>query len=452
MSPPTASTSPRRRSASIPRWGETLGEVCIWALILGLWWVHDPSMKDAFRLPKLLVAQPLVLLSLCFLSWRLWDRLQIDGKRLATLPVVRALVPLLLLASLTLATSGHRAIVGEALVSLWIGAAALVGWNLGLPLERRRRLVRALMLPAAALAAVGVLQFHGWYRPFDFAGETEGLRLGVTSFAGSAGDLALFLVLPCLIAQERLYGSRGYRRWLWAAGLFICLWALAVTQTLSALAALAVGTVVLWALLLPRRRALMAAGAAALAALLLVLAVTPLRERVADKGKELARGEINALLTGRLDGWRAAAYMTSQAPLTGIGHGAYRTEFADAKLELTEQGVAFFRDNRQVMFANAHNEYLEAAAEWGLPGALALVWALWVLWQSLRRRWSAVAEVSTKSAKSGLPRSDAVVAWAGVAALAVLAAAQFPFRIALVAYQAILFLAWVLPSSPEEAS
>jgi O-antigen ligase len=427
-----------------------LGEVCVWALVLGLWWVHDPSMKDAFRLPKLLVAQPLVLLSLCFLSWRLWTQPRVGLRDLTALPVLRALVPLLLLATLGLATTGHRAVVGEALVSLWIGAAALVGWNLGLPLSRRRRLVRALILPATALAAVGVLQFHGWYRPFDFAGETEGLRLGVTSFAGSAGDLALFLVLPCLVAQERLHGSRGLRRWLWGTGLGICLWSLAVTQTLSALAALAVGTAVLWGLLLPRRRALLAAGAAALAALLLVLAVTPLRERVADKGKELARGEINALLTGRLDGWRAAAHMTAQAPLTGVGHGAYRTEFADAKLELTEDGVEFFRHNRQVMFANAHNDYLEAAAEWGLPGALALAWALWVLWGALRHRWSAVSEASAKTVSASLERSDAVVAWAGVVALAVLAAAQFPFRIALVAYQAVLFLAWVLPSSPPE--
>ncbi|MDY7094775.1 MAG: O-antigen ligase family protein, partial [Acidobacteriota bacterium] len=195
-----------------------------------------------------------------------------------------------------------------------------------------------------------------------------------------------------------------------------------------------------------------AAGAAALAALLLVLAVTPLRERVADKGKELARGEINALLTGRLDGWRAAAYMTAQAPLAGVGHGAYRTEYADAKLHLKEQGVEFYLDKRQVMFANAHNEYLEAAAEWGLPGALALAWALWVLWGALRRRWSAGAERASKAAGQGFERSDAVVAWAGVAALAVLAAAQFPFRIALVAYQAILFLAWVLPSSPPKES
>jgi hypothetical protein len=47
---------------------------------------------------------------------------------------------------------------------------------------------------------------------------------------------------------------------------------------------------------------------------------------------------------------------------------------------------------------------------------------------------------------------DQGLAVAGVAALAILSLAHFPFRIALVGYPALLFLAWVLrPGEKDEA-
>lgn len=433
--PPSAHRSSSRFAAAFDRVGLDLGEACVWVLLLALWWVHDVSMKDAFRLPKQLVAQPLALASLFFLSWRLAAAPSLDPRRLARLPVLRAVVPMLLVASAGLLTSAHPHHVAEGLISLWIGAAAWVGWNQGLPSHRLGRLVDATVLPATALALVGVLQFHGLYRPFDFAGETEGQRLGVTSFAGSAGDLAMFLVLPVLVAQVRLRTARGRRRVLWGAALLVCLWALVVSQTLSALMAVVLASALLWWPLLPRRRALAALALSVLVATVALAVVPPLRERVASKVKELGRGDVNSMLTGRLDGWRAALYMVGEHPLAGVGHGAYRTEFAGAKLTLSEHGVEFFHDNRQVMFVNAHNEYLEAAAEWGLPGAAALAWALWVVVSSLRRR----------SADSAWSPEDRALAWAGLAALAILSLAQFPFRLALVGYEAVLFLAWIVP-------
>jgi O-antigen ligase len=91
----------------------------------------------------------------------------------------------------------------------------------------------------------------------------------------------------------------------------------------------------------------------------------------------------------------------------------------------------------QVVFANAHNEVLEAAAEWGVPGLAALAWALWVLFAALRRRDRRAEERA--------------LAWAGVAALAVLSLMAFPFRVALVAYPALLFLSGVLRPAEEES-
>jgi O-antigen ligase len=203
-----------------------------------------------------------------------------------------------------------------------------------------------------------------------------------------------------------------------------------LTQTLAAVAAVLAGTLLLWAPRVPRRRA-----AALLAGLLVALAllaagVAPLRQRVMEKAQALAEGNWNWLLTGRLDGWRTAAWMLREHPLTGVGQGAYRAEFAPAKLALLDQGVKFFPGLKESGFANAHNELLEAGAEWGIPGLLALAWALWVLLAALRR--------------AGCTPEDRALAWAGTAALGILSLVDFPFRIALVAFPALLFLSWVL--------
>jgi tetratricopeptide (TPR) repeat protein len=127
--------------------------------------------------------------------------------------------------------------------------------------------------------------------------------------------------------------------------------------------------------------------------------------------------------------------MLARHPLAGVGHGAYRAEFVPAKLALLDRGVRFFPEQTTVVFANAHDEYLEVAADGGIPALLALAWGLWVLLGALRR----------------LPPGDRPLAWAGTAALAVLALVYFPFRVALIAFPALLFLSWVLRPVAEDA-
>jgi len=231
--------------------------------------------------------------------------------------------------------------------------------------------------------------------------------------------------------------------------LVVCLYAVAVTQTLSAILALVLGAVVFWFRLIPTRRFVAATTVTAFVGGLLALALPPLRERLLSKAHFLAQGKIDEVLTGRLDGWKAAGWMLGQEPLSGVGLGAYRAEFATAKLALVAKGVDFFRGQHQVMFINAHNEYLEVAAELGWPGLLALAWALWVLWRALRRR-EARAAGGEGTPATFKERGDGALAWAGAGALAVAALAQFPFRLALVAFPALVFLAWVFASGASE--
>jgi O-antigen ligase len=152
----------------------------------------------------------------------------------------------------------------------------------------------------------------------------------------------------------------------------------------------------------------------------------------------MAAGDWNGVLTGRLDGWKAAGYMFSTHPWTGVGHGAYRAEFVPAKLALLARGERLYTGYGDVAFANAHNELLEVGADLGLPGLAALGWGLGVLAGALARR-----------SREG--RDAGAFAWAGAAGLGLLALAHFPFRIALVAFPALLFLAWALRPHEESA-
>ena len=126
--------------------------------------------------------------------------------------------------------------------------------------------------------------------------------------------------------------------------------------------------------------------------------------------------------------------MLGEHPLARVGHGAYATEFAAAKLDLAARGTAFYRGAPRPMFANAHNDLLEVGAVGGLPALAALAWGLWRLLAGLAQGSGAGASHNR--------RADLALAWSGLAALAVLALFHFPFYVALVAYPAILFLAW----------
>jgi O-antigen ligase len=412
----------------------------LWLLVLVPPFLLSPVAKENFRQPKLLASEWFALASLVGFAWGLRRLREVRLADLWRLPAVRVAAPILLVATATLATTRHPLHAREGLIDLWIGAACLVGWSVALPRERLERLLHGLLVPATALALLGIVQFHGWWQPLGFFGLAPSSRMAITSLAGNPGDLGAYLVLPVLIAQAALRRRRNAEAWsqptTWAtaAGLAVCVYGLLITQTLSAIAALTAGSLLLWWNLLPRRRALGFLAAGAVAATVLVAAVSPLRERVVEKTRQVVQGDLNAVLTGRLDGWRTAVWMLREHPLTGVGHGAYRTEYVPAKLALLDRGAAFFRE-QQLVFVNAHNEALEVGAEWGLPGLLVLGWALWVLFKALRR-------------EGGEPETRAL-AWGGVAALAILSLVDFPLQVALVAFPALLFLSGVLSESKE---
>ncbi len=450
-------TAPRRRASAA-----AVAEALLWLLVVLAPLAVVPALREPFTLPKLVLAEWLALASVLVLAagaaWRARRSAAPPAGAEATSarllgnawsrPAARLAAPLLAAAVVSWLATAHRAHAATAMAGLAIAAVALVGWSAGLEAPRLRRVLAVLALPTVPLALLAILQYHGVYQVFEFASGLGGGRAEVSSLAGNAGHLGAFLAFACVVLQALLPAARSSaRRAALLAILALGLYALVLTQTLAAVAAVLFGSAAVWATLLPRRRVLLAGAALAAAAVVAVAVVAPLRARVVEKASQLAAGEVNALLTGRLDGWRAALWMAREHPVAGVGPGAYVSEFSDAKLALLDRGTPFYRGHVQPTFANAHNEVLEVAAEWGLVGVAALLWALWVALAAVRRVGRGGG---TRSSAAGpAAASDAALARGGLAVLAVLALVHFPFRIALTGYPALLWLAWTLRRAAE---
>lgn len=435
--------------------GGGLTGALLWLLVVLVPLVFVPGARDAFALPKLMLAGWLGLATVLALA--LAAALGKGGgegepgmwSHPARRPALMVVLPLLAAAALSWAFTGHRAHAAGAMADLAIAGVVLLAWTAGLSSRRLGRPLAGLLVPAALLALVAVLQFHGFH-VFGFAGGEEGTRMGVTSLAGNPGHLGGFLALALVVAQAVLPRLAGWRRAAAVAALVLGAYGVAASLTLTSVLALVVGSAVVWWTLLPPGRAGLALAGVAVAGLVLVLAVTPLRERVQTVVTAGGDGQLNALLSGRLDGWRGALWMFETDPLTGVGPGAYVSEFNEAKLALLDQGVPFYRQHVSPTFSNAHQELLEVAAEWGVPGLAAALWAFWVLLAAVRRLGREARE-----ARNGPPertvaaRSDAALGRGGLVVLLILAFVHFPFRIAITAYPALLWAAWLLRRATE---
>lgn len=412
----------------------------LWLLILLPPFVFITESTDNFRLPKLWWSETLAGIALALLAFRLAKVERVEGsaawRRLRGEPAILALAPLLLLATVSALFTAHADRTALALGSFWMAAIFLAGLTLALRPEERDGLLRLMCWPASLLALLAIVQFHDLVQPFGFARELTD-RLLLTSLAGGAFDLSGYLLLPALFALRELCRARDRRGLIvWGMSTALFVYGIAISQTLTVLIGFLAACPVLAYFCLRRYFWRLAGGLAALA-VVLVLVVAPLRGRVVHAARAIADQDYNQLLSGRLDGWRVAARMVGDHPLGGVGHGAFRSEFGDTKIELTGEGVQFFLGHRGAYFTNAHNDFLEAGAELGWPGLLAAVWgAVLVFRQAFRRK------------KAGAPAERVGLELAMLVAMSLVALANFPFHVALIAYPWLIFLAGVLAEVP----
>lgn len=417
--------------------------------------VYSGELRDGFRLPKLLLSENLALLSLLLLAVdALLRPTAVAGegalrwlRRVARAPAVLALGPLWVVSGLTLLVSGGGAGGWRVWWSSTIAFVAVVVWGRAFP--RADRLLRWTVAAASVLTAVLFLQAFTGADPLG-VGAYGRVRLG--ALIGNTGELGAYLVLPALVSLgAALAVWRDHepptRSLAWCLGALAFGVGVALTRTLAAMAALAAGLVAFAILAaVAQRRARggtgsfrlpwwRLAGGAALALVALVV-LTPVELRVERKLAEIRHGDLNRVLTGRLDGWRTGVSMAREEPLLGVGWGRYGEHFTPVKERLMESGVTFFVGHArgQSTFDHAHGELFEVLGEAGALGLLATLWGLGVVAWGARRRW----------------REEPARAAVGISLLAstsVLGLAYFPLRLASTGYPVVVLLAWILAPS-----
>jgi O-antigen ligase len=299
-----------------------------------------------------------------------------------------------------LSISAPRTTVGIALfVSL---ALFFLGTSRLLSSEGSLALARPLVAFGILLSLIGIGQYtltlhqahpliYGFWRPQSQAARPFGPYVNPNHFAGW-----MLMVLPIGLAlfYEALERTSRAAAALWGGRLSVVRLpefgqavtfgfssvvmglSLAMTKSRSALAALAAGSLLaLWIVL--RRQRSMAARAAVTGALLIVVggaAAWAGLDTLASKAS--ADSATNDSLRGRLRAWRDTARIITDFPLTGTGFNTY--------------GIAmtvYQTGPRDVHFQEAHNDYLQLAAEGGLLVGLPILTTLAIFVGAVRRRF-----------------------------------------------------------------
>lgn len=318
----------------------------------------------------------------------------------------------------------------HSLFSLLPLVLAALGWGAirQFPSAWRERLAAAVVVSGVIQATVALLFLLPAAQPgsWQYLEELSGRYLWLGTM-GNPGDVAVFLVLPALLAISLSLTGRPPRWWLLGAGVFQGAVILA-TATMTAVAALAAGLLVLLVKLAPAHRRL-AVWAAGVAAVVILALVTPVRSRLESEIRTVQHAGWSAAGSYRAASYAAGAAMLASHPVTGVGFGrfeAHSFQFQREEVRAERARTIGMRTG----FGEAHNDILQFVAETGLLG-LALACA--GLAFAVRRR----------DGHGILPHPIPLVA-----AAIVLALTQFPLHLTAIAAQWAVLAALASPALP----
>lgn len=337
-------------------------------------------------------------------------------------------------AAITTATSTHRLLSIDALASVLAAIVLfLVVWFAA---PRMKLAAIDLLVPAAAINTVlGALQEYSIYNPFEVHPDVS-THLAATALIGNPNIVGSYLALVAVTlaaASGAVHGGR--RAWYWLGTLFAIVGVL-VSDTETAVLALAAG---LGLLAVGRSWKRAAAVALALAAILgigiavrvpVILDLLALPRRIQSQGWEVA-------LSGRVAPAMVALRMTREHPITGSGPGTYGYHFMPERSRLAAESHGRIGIGLGVNFGEVHNDHLQLLAETGIPGYLLFLAAI-----------VAILRVALRSPESSDDRRRFVRALAVplAGAIFVLCLAQFPLQVAvtrhLILTMAALIVGW----------
>lgn len=309
-------------------------------------------------------------------------------------------------------------------------------------------LARAIAMVGVALALTGIIQqsmFTGWIYGFwpQSGGSPYGPFINKNHFAGwMLMGLPVTLGLLCSGLTRGLRGvGNGWRdRALWLAsphasevllvGGAAAIMTLSLILTMSRSGMLSASCAVVAIAVLVVRRA--ATRARRLIAIAMLVAIPVLVIGRAGPGTIAARftsADVNDL-NGRLGPWQDAIRIARRYPLVGTGFNTYG------------QATLFYQSfNPSVHYAQAHNDYLQLAAEGGWLLSVPAAVCVGLLVIAIRRRFKEETSESTYWIRAG--------ATTGIAAMAVQELVEFSLQMPGNAFLFVVLCAIALHRQPE---
>jgi O-antigen ligase len=306
--------------------------------------------------------------------------------------------------AITTLTSGHRLLSVDSLVTVVCAVMLFVAvWYVARAIPVAALLV---LVPGVIInTLLATLQEYAIWNPFTVS-VVQVQHLEATALLGNPNDVGGYLALCAIVLFAAAEVLHGRLRWVAAAGCAVAIAGVFISQTRTAVLAIA-ATAVFLAARRSYKAVLVSAGVIVVALLIATQVELPALTRLTKIPSEIAKGNWNVVLSDRLPAFAAAAGMFREHPILGVGPGAYKFFYLPYRIRMTEIYPEAVMRGAGVNFAEAHNDHLQLLAEAGLPGYALFVAACVIL--ARRDRWL------------GLPL---------VIMVAVLALAFFPLQIA----------------------
>jgi O-antigen ligase len=414
-----AATSPLPASPKLESWLV----FCAGVALLGSAFLLDPAADAAFDAPKRLIAMIAAVAGGVGMVWYgsalragAWS----STAKLIAAAALMALLGVLIATVLSKAPNAWATLRTMALFGLFalLGAAPALGG------ERRVKVLRFAALAVGVNALISLLQFWGVKFPIPIA--MVGGRFPTGALLGNEGYVAIACAIAAAAMLPILLQPGFNRKRLPALGLLLlCVAVIGVNRQLTSAIALIVAAIVAIAVRL-RMQPVIWIGAGLLLCVLVSALVPTLRE--ASWGRlPLDAEAYQERSTYRMGAWAAALEMVRARPLTGHGPGSYALGSQEYRQ------IAEFRyrarltpPNTAAAFIVSHQDYLQLAAEAGIPVLLLTLTALTGLIIGLLRL-----------ARDG-DHLEANILLAMISAGAIAALAWFPMQIPLTAILLLL--------------
>lgn len=391
-----------------------------------------PQAYDPFRFPKVLLVRlaGLTVIAVLLIGVALHvepreirpkkDRFLILGVSIVGWCVVSGLL------------AGGVAESGFAIVNVVAGLGLFFAARLWSRTAPSRSILYMLLIPGVINAVLIILQMYNVWHPLVSLSDLEGLPSGDreilvrAALLGNRDDVGVYLVIPVVIAVWLTIREQGKWKLLFAIASILGVIAILISTTLTALlmlvgAALSVVAILVGGSRMGWRSKAAAFVAVPVLAILLMLGVSPIRERVVAIGKYHRSAGLDRAVGGRLATWTAAMKMIAAHPVLGVGPGRFHVEFMTVASPMKIEHPDLFSRDVDESFDMVHNDYLEIAVETGLPGLLLTLY--FVL--EMIRRFADRLRLCPRDLYAGIGFTLIVTTLIG-------ASVQFPFQIAAV--------------------